>query len=436
MRSLQVYLDSSDYSNFGTALAGGGSPADLQLAQELRELGDTGRVEFRFSIVNVVEAAPVGVQHLDYAKGRGAAIKYLCGSKALEAWQRLPALELIATLSGDTSTPPRNRERYHARNDEGHWFPPFESALAEIREGFEARLGDPLAAVRRDSDVRLTREQRRKADRQIKSGRARKDVLRDLTSQWPVWLARLRELIPVSKQHEALWLRYLKGTAKSDEASDALRDDLSDISEAMEWLAPKTASGVSELPKWLRDSGGSFVELYDKHRKPLEQAMKDLERSVPRELLEKFWEEESPFGKRVSDPNWLNVAIEGLLRMDRPAIENSGHTLDAALATLNEYGTTALPSMAAYSAVMSSNLEKNFSPFEQGRRAEKVRSDVGDIFHAMYMPYVDVMRVDGFAAQYMQPVAKCWGTQLVTRRQDLPGIVRQLLSGPNWPGDD
>jgi hypothetical protein len=429
MRPLQVYLDSSDYSDFGKALAGRGTSANLELAQQLRQLADSGRVEFRFSIIHVIEAAPIGVQHLDYAKERGVAIEYLSGKRALEPWQRLPALELMGTLSGDTATPPRNRVHYHARNDEGHWFPPFESALAEIRADAETRLRDPLAAVREDPDIQLTRELRRKINRESKSGRAREAMLRDLSAQRSTWLPRLRALIPVSKQHEALWLRYFKGKAKIDDVSNALRDDLSDIAEAMAWLTPAITSGVSELPKWLRGSGESLMQLYAKYRGPLEEKIRDLEHYVPRTQLERVWEEESPFGKRIVDPNWLNEAITGLVEMDRPAIEKSGHSFEAALAALNKYGNAVLPSMATYSALTSSNLQKNFSPFEQGRSAEKIKSDVGDIFHAVYMPYVDVMRIDGFAEQYMRPVAERWNTTLVTRRHDLPKAIEQVLSG-------
>jgi hypothetical protein len=61
------------------------------------------------------------------------------------------------------------------------------------------------------------------------------------------------------------------------------------------------------------------------------------------------------------------------------------------------------------------------------RKADKASSDLGDMAHAWYMPYVDVLRVDGFAGQYMGDVADEFGVRLVTRLEDLPSVIRRQL---------
>ena len=82
--------------------------------------------------------------------------------------------------------------------------------------------------------------------------------------------------------------------------------------------------------------------------------------------------------------------------------------------------------MQAYSELVALHAKKNFSPFEQGRNPQRVQSDVGDIFHAVYMPYVDIIRIDGFAAQYMRPLAEKWSTRVVTNRSTLVQAINDV----------
>lgn len=412
MRALQVYLDSSDFSVFGDALFGAGAVDASELAHRLRRFVADGQVEFRFSLLHVVEAAPVRMEDVVHAERRARAMKFLCGNKVLEAWQSLPTIELLAEMLGDRVQPPRDRERFHGRRDDGLWFPPFEDHLAEIRATFSNRSGRTPPSLSHSSVP--NRESRRRA-------------ARTMAQTWPTWVTKLRELFPISQSNERAWLDYFRDRNDVEAVSRALQEDLADVANAMRWLAPSPTQGVSELTKWLRGSSDRFGQFYIDNVDKLRDAASELPPEIRQKALEVLWDEN--IGRKLADPKRLVPAIASLVESDRRAIERHGLTLDLVLDHLRLHGTAVTPSMATYSDVSALNTRKNLFPLEARRRSYKVKSDIGDIFHAVYMPYVDIIRVDGFAAQYMIPVAHKWGTRMLSKREDLlPTLERMLAS--------
>ena len=51
--------------------------------------------------------------------------------------------------------------------------------------------------------------------------------------------------------------------------------------------------------------------------------------------------------------------------------------------------------------------------------------------HGLYMPFVDVMRVDGFAYQYMQAGAALTETVLVDKIEKLISTIQSILTANN-----
>ena len=112
-------------------------------------------------------------------------------------------------------------------------------------------------------------------------------------------------------------------------------------------------------------------------------------------------------------------------------IQELGVNRETLTAVVDEKWIEAFPSQRVLVEAYMGNFEKNISPFEQPRRIEKVGSDVGDIMHALYMPYVDFLRVDGFANQYLGTASSLVNTELVDKLEKLAPAIRKRLSTRN-----
>jgi hypothetical protein len=425
-RPLQVYLDSSDFSDFGRVLGGKGKPADAAVLQSLRALSESGAVEYRFSSIHVLEAAPVQIEDLADAKRAAEAMKLLCGPHALEPWHNLPVIELSAHLLGDTILPPRNRTRFHGRNDNGYWFPSFEKTMMECRQELTAGFGDPLAIVQsQEPELVANRAMRRKANREAKAGRAKKAMTDDMRQNWPFIADRLRQIFPVSSHSERAWRRLILGNGSPLETARAVQDELSNLTAVMDWMAPSVGP-MSSLPMWLRSASDKFVEMYKSIRASVEGQRAQTEPVVGKAKLESIWKKSS-LGRGEIAQRGMIENVKGLLQDEELEIQRLGFTLEAAKTALDVEGVAILPSQVALNAIIGSNMRKNASPFEQRRNLENVASDVGDVLHAVYIPYVDLMRVDKFSENYLRPIARDYSTVVVKRRSELMDAINTAL---------
>ena len=336
-------------------------------------------------------------------------------------------------MLGEGDSLPRDRKRFHGRNEQGHWFPSFEATIEEMREELTSRFADPLAVVQRNEpDLVLNRALRRKATREMRAGRAAKAMGLDIRQNWPMVVGRLREMFPVSEVGERQWRKLLVGSGSSNQTARAMQDDLADLPAVMEWLTPSSGP-LSEIPRWLRSSSDKFVDMYQAIRERAEAARSDAEPVLGKAKLESLWKK-----SRIADRNNIQARIVtntvALVQGAERRLQKSfGLRLEDALSMLDREGAAVLPSQVALSAIIAANLRKNASPFEQRRNLDKVASDVGDVLHAVYIPYVDVLRVDKFSEAYLSPIAKEFGTKIVKRRGDLPSEIIGLLSRPQSP---
>lgn len=55
-------------------------------------------------------------------------------------------------------------------------------------------------------------------------------------------------------------------------------------------------------------------------------------------------------------------------------------------------------------------------------------SDFGDAMHAIYAPYVDIYRADGFMADAVTKALKGRGTSVARRLADVPALIREHLN--------
>ena len=78
---LAIYLDSSDYSVFSDKWAR--TPEIIHVENQLLQLRDEGKIEIRYSYINIIEAAPI--EHKDKACA-SRRLKKLKSYVAKNAW--------------------------------------------------------------------------------------------------------------------------------------------------------------------------------------------------------------------------------------------------------------------------------------------------------------------------------------------------------------
>ena len=177
---------------------------------------------------------------------------------------------------------------------------------------------------------------------------------------------------------------------------------------------------------WLRSASDKFVEMYESIRASAEAQRAQTEPVVGKAKLESMWKKSS-LGRGEVAQRGMIENVKRLLPDEELDIQRLGLSIEAANATLDVEGVAILPSQVALNAIIGSNMRKNASPFEQRRNLDSVASDVGGVLHAVYMPYVDLMRVDKFSENYLGPIARDYSTIVVKRRTELIDAINTVL---------
>ncbi len=404
-------------------LEGKGTAEHEEILGKLLEFAESGTVEFRYSYIHIVEAAATAKAHVERATYRAKAIQLLSVTKALAPYMQLPAIEAAALVKGETVKPPRDRPTLHARTDAGLWFPSFQATFEELSESVAAMMNDPVAAFEQQEGMKLGRKFRRLA-KGTKSRKALPSILRNgLTTMWPSFAARMREQFPMSPQTEMQWKDMIlhAGSAQyAIDASNALARDLSDLAGVMPWLTLTSSSGLSGLPKWLRGSGEDYVATLDKLREKAEEirllSKKLGDASIP-------WEVGLAQVKERVEQRLFEEAVKGFTEKDAEIFTSLAVSPESALEAAMTTGPRGFPSVHIQAELAIANMKVNVTPSQTPRSLQKAKSDLGDMAHAWYIPYVDVMRVDAFAGGYMSAPSALYGTKLVTKLEELPIVL-------------
>lgn len=428
MRPIQVYLDSSDFSRFGEVIGGRGKPGDEQLMIELEKLGASGDVEYRYSYIHVVEAAPTTDKALHFAIERAEAIMRLCGRRALPPFMYLPIIEAAGSAVEPDILDPRDRLRFHGRNDSGQWFNSFREVFLESTASIQKMYNDPVKAVAEsDPEFPMNRAMRRKVKKKSSPKLMSQQFARELPMMWPTFMERVQGEFPLSDATSARWQKHLLGTCSTEEVNDSLRHDLSNLPNLMHWLKPSGGTHLRELPGWLRESAGKYKSLVATAWAMRDDGIKNSTTILAKDKVQAIWND-SRSGRRESFQNKIREGVRKTILEERDYIQELGVNMESLAAVVDEKWIEAFPSQRVLVEAYMGNFEKNISPFEQPRRIEKVGSDVGDIMHALYMPYVDFLRVDGFANQYLGTTASLVNTELVDKLEKLAPAIRKRLS--------
>lgn len=386
---IQVYLDSSDFSNLANPTTR--TKEIVAVETFLVEMQDRGLLELRFSEAHVTEASPVNPNAIPAGLARLSTIQTLCGLKCLSHPTDLIQSEVNSVHSGD----PLSKRRRALRLDNGYWFP---SAF---------RLGTILPTrdeILTELVSELPREARRKL---LRNGKFTRDAFNTLSSSLPN-MESLREKLPLSVESITVIEAYYRGHRELVDAERTIYDSIAELVHFGS-LFQKNWSQAHDLTRHLRDEGININSIlksqYEEIAIKIEAHLAEGSSidQIERAMAEAF--------KAVAKTSGAKLAAKIAKGMDQAEI----------LAT---DPWEKLPGITT-AAVLALHVAERSARARLGR-APKV-SDFGDAYHAAYLPYVDVFRADAFIASALRQCKLPFPTVIVDRFLDLPKRVQELI---------
>lgn len=378
---LCIYLDTSDYSRFAD-ISYRNEPGLADILTFLREKKEQGLVEFRFSVVHLFEFLK-DPSRRELALRKVQIMEELCGGQAFRHFSDVFDLEREALRSEADPAP-------LVVSDEGEWYPSVEqddddsfsldALIRRLQESFPALPAAELRGLIKNPEAAAF----------VKDGMSKRFPLADLyesnlldrffASEVPGNLL-ARELIKAFARPSVFLNHYLEGNPKAQEVFKA-------------------------LPRLEKNLHGKLVQAQEglkAHVKlvlGLEQEdIKEVRRYVKKLSLV---DSSAPYLEIDELPTNLQRALErNLFLKELPALSTHFHLLTAYLRDLI-YPSPVLP--------------------------EIKESDVGDILHATYLPYVDIYRTDGRFGALMNNVPRPITVKVVSKLHQLPKAIDERLA--------
>lgn len=405
MRPLQVYLDSSDFSVLSDSSKR--TQEIITLESQLVNWRNAGLIEIRFAYPHLIEAAPVGPQHIEASRCRAQKIAELCQGKALAAQDKIFMAE-IRNLIGESVKPD------YVFMDDGDWLPDISDNITGSDELF-----DHTKQIQKTvAEMRLNRADTRRALKQFLTvdGKLRplgKDLLK---KSIPETVAAICEKYPIDEETASKFAHnYLTGS-RHVSVSDILSSSLRNLPNFIEWFA-RHYDKVNPTVTWLRKSGDATRRSLMENRQAIECVFS------------------TQMGLGVS-----NDAITAMAKKNISSIINGlPRTLLPRLAKecgYSEFPTMEMrdlpekaPSLFTAISVMGGIARKTLQPVEN-ERPPKI-SDMGDVIHSLYIPHVDFFRTDRFAASVIKEINLPFSTIIVGNLLQLSEAISLRLAEKN-----
>jgi len=388
-----VYLDSSDWSNL--AEAAGNKPFAartrwLDIKRRLLAVRDSRRAEFRFSQTIVTEAYPTTASHEASGLRRARAIAELCGPLCLLESNMLAHAEIRRLAAGER--PPFDRAI--ALRDDGAWH----SDPDELGGTFGTGLMLDARTMVRDTlkeDYPVLGKKRRRAVEDILvdgkgrlTGPARERFLDPTISSEveATFAARMR--LPPETPGLAILSRVMSGELPPSDADDWLIGLLRDLPTLFSLAA--TREQAEQMFGRLRVAGRGISG-------PMGEVARKLQETIEHiglDAVKKLHAQKPPLDVRAWRGRTRDKVLAALWNEERkrrgdvPRVR--GETWFA-LVDGSPFGS--IPTLDTYLAAGGALMAKSA---QVSRYPYKVRaSDLGDVLHMSYLPYVDVFRCDG-----------------------------------------
>jgi hypothetical protein len=395
---LLVYLDSSDFSVMSDPKRSWEWEAErLALERHVAQ----GDIRCVFSLAHLVEMAPSERSRTHLAVAKADLLVSLCGSFALPSIDKLLSAELRSLRDGM----PWNRKVVLANGD---WFPALDD-LIPAGEGVTFTEESVRNAIAEVGGNRATRRAAQK--RLLKKGGLAPAVLRQLRTEAPgEEHVEIQKTFPMRDEDARVLARYVRGQASREAAQQAFESSLRDPSNMMRWFASESVD-PTKFTSWLRDSAVSVkasVEAFSALAREIREMPPEIrcQPALQTIFAKDDWDRHPD---RVAGRFVQQLAEAFLPPMPDPIPFERLHETCAGLSTMLK---------TFFDAAWASTSEQPRAP---------LASDLGDCFHAIYAPYVDLFRPDSFMAQHVTRHAARFGTRVVPKlKQLLPAIEQRL----------
>jgi len=363
--SLQVYLDSSDYSVLSNPQCQ--TPALGAIRDKLFSWANSGDVEFRYSAAHICEMAPLAGTDGRAAEARADILFELCGHKTLLSADKVIIKEL-SILSEEGGTP------IEIRSENGNWFPDLEGIFPTA-----------LAPSRKD---------RRNPPPYLKQ------AVKEIVSQFP-----MRHLSAKTLSS------YLLGLETKEAAETAFLQSFREPTWLMRWFA-KNGNMMTPIIDWMRGPSKSLLESTKATAIEFARIREAFSREAPKGTPLPGTDKKARAELRNQQLQRIALRItegEGIVIQSLPDI-----------AAIEQYA----PGFTISISVWVDSVWRSIS---ETPRAPK-ESDFVDAIHAVYAPYVDIFRTDSYMADLMKKPASTHGTQVVGLLSDLVPAIEARLS--------
>jgi hypothetical protein len=385
---LQVYLDNSDYSVLGDAMADPTHKHVSTLAK-LIQLVDSGKIQIRFSGTSVIEASHIEKSARDAAIRRGKCIERLCGGKCFIYWPSL--------LAQEQANFEQERPLYSGlTNDASLWFPNLSDVAKSLGDSLEKGL---LSAIKESG---RSRKERRTAEKLlVKNGKLSPLGASMLKGPQRVQLlSKLAEQFPLSDRFykEDLIVKYAAGKLSPPELVEELSIVFRDVEKFIGWTYD-TRDPEQKTIRWFRDLGDRLKDIVEGMRSIVE-----------------------PFAMLVPPAKFKStidaMTDEQLPKLRREFITKMADKLEDA--QIGELGD--LPALDVYVKAIGVYVKTSL----KGDR-KLLSSDSGDLLHLSHAPYCDVFRADGNTSQVANQVVKPYGTRVVPKLAQLVDTLEAMM---------
>ncbi|OLF52957.1 hypothetical protein [Pseudomonas chlororaphis] len=340
-RPLVVYLDSSDFSDLSNPQ--GNRERALAIKGRLEAWSEARQIEIRYSMTHIMEALAVDEKALEFAGLRLACIQELCGTKVL--------MDAITLMTHELSSV----ENPQVFDDEGGWFP-----LAVVAHKWQRENAEGTA---------LNRQERRQLAAKLRASRPTFDLAASLDE--------LSASFPFKRESAA---DILKNPYGFEVFQRALNDSLKDLNHLFAWHRAHW-NRSTEFSGLLRASGAELGSLVSEGAQQAGERYRELtELGIPEQEIDQRIQS---LAKQVCEeaPQRLIDAFSDDLAPRAAPIHAS---LDKT------------PALFVLSKLVAHLVKSSVLPRKQARTPKT--SDLGDVLHALYLPYVDFFRADAATA--------------------------------------
>jgi hypothetical protein len=432
---IRVYLDSSDISYLADADKLAANPALRQARQELIELSEQGVAEFRFSFFHILELAHLDPAHKPHAHARVELVKTLCGRRAFlhpDKLRRLEALSLARKGREKSDSAPAQ-----VYVTDASWLPQSIVAVVDrftdaLIRGLKNRIAKQTTHVLEESAA--NRATRRAMKRKFVDRRgATKEAVKIAAKTPDYFFGSWQQVYPLTERfwRDKLLFEYLDYAVSKEELHRECLKGFSDLDNFVGWCIDQIPS-IRAMPQAIRDteSAGLFDNLRSDAGQRLDVAKDilaelDLEPATREQVLRSL-EAELQAATSPDLHKARRDELVDLYRSDREWFAEHGVNQNDFDDSVIGSPLGSLPSLDAFVQVVRAHFKKLA---KLGANYPKLkRSDLSDLLHCTYLPYVDVFSADRRTGELIADVADAYGTRLVHDTASLPTVIRQKLT--------